>query len=205
MFQYYIKGFILGLAYLAPIGMQNLYVINSAIKSKGLEPYMVAGITIIFDISLSITCFFGVGAILNKWILFRELALLIGGIVVVVIGIKLLKTSPEIDYSIEQDKNIFKIVLTCFITTWINPQAIIDGSMLLGGFRVMLSLDHSIIFILGVCSASCLWFMGLAALVSKIKYKLNNKILKIINFICGIIIIYYGMNLEISFIKLQFF
>ncbi|MCR3760874.1 LysE family transporter [Clostridium felsineum] len=205
MFQYYIKGFILGLAYLAPIGMQNLYVINSAIKSKGLEPYMVAGITIIFDISLSITCFFGVGAILNKWILFRKLALLIGGIVVVVIGIKLLKTSPEIDYSIEQDKNIFKIVLTCFITTWINPQAIIDGSMLLGGFRVMLSLDHSIIFILGVCSASCLWFMGLAALVSKIKYKLNNKILKIINFICGIIIIYYGMNLEISFIKLQFF
>ncbi|CAG9709399.1 hypothetical protein [Clostridium neonatale] len=56
-----LRGFTIGLAYLAPIGMQNLYVINSALCRKRSQMYMVVFTTIFFDISLSLACFFGIG------------------------------------------------------------------------------------------------------------------------------------------------
>ena len=62
---YLFQGFLLGLAYVAPIGMQNIYVINSAIKSEKLKAYQVALVTSFFDISLALACFFGIGLIMN--------------------------------------------------------------------------------------------------------------------------------------------
>jgi len=81
-----------------------------------------------------------------------------------------------------------------------NPQAIIDGSLLLGGFRASLSYETSWYFILGSCMASVFWFTSLATLVSIFKRSFNKKSIKIINRICGIIIIYYGVRLGLNFV-----
>ena len=59
--KYFIQGLLLGISYVAPIGMQNLYVINSAMSNKKTDAYKIAFITIFFDISLAITCFWGTG------------------------------------------------------------------------------------------------------------------------------------------------
>ncbi len=56
MLSYFLQVFLLGLAYVAPIGMQNMYVINTAIRSNKLRAYQVAFITIFFDISLALAC-----------------------------------------------------------------------------------------------------------------------------------------------------
>lgn len=53
-----LKGLLFGLAYVAPIGMQNLYVINTALDQPRHRAYLIAGIVIFFDISLSLACFF---------------------------------------------------------------------------------------------------------------------------------------------------
>lgn len=37
MLEFLLQGFLLGLAYLAPIGMQNMYVINSAMRMGRLK------------------------------------------------------------------------------------------------------------------------------------------------------------------------
>ncbi len=57
----------LGIAYVAPIGMQNMYVINTAVSKNKTRAYQVALITIFFDISLAIACFFGMGLIMDKF------------------------------------------------------------------------------------------------------------------------------------------
>jgi L-lysine exporter family protein LysE/ArgO len=88
------------------------------------------------------------------------------------------------------------------MVTWVNPQAVIDGSLLLGGFRLSLPAEGSRLFILGVCSASFLWFTGITTLISAFRNVFNHKIIKIINIICGIIIIYYGLKLGLSFIQI---
>ncbi|MFZ5967725.1 MAG: LysE/ArgO family amino acid transporter [Bacillota bacterium] len=200
MLKYIVQGFTLGLAYLAPIGMQNLYVINSALRFNRIRAYQVAGITTFFDISLALACFFGVGAIIDRNEMLKMAVLLIGSMTVIYIGINLIRSQPELSTDIKMEESLSKIAWACFVVTWLNPQAIIDGSLLLGGFKASLPQGASQFFILGVCMASMLWFSGLVTLVSTFRNIFNDKILKGINTICGGIVIYYGLKLGFSFI-----
>ena len=59
---FYLQGLTMGLAYVAPIGMQNLFVINSALTKTRRKAVFTAIIVTIFDVALSLSCFFGVAA-----------------------------------------------------------------------------------------------------------------------------------------------
>ena len=61
----YLQGLTIGLAYVAPIGMQNLFVINSALTQPRRRALLTALIVIAFDISLALACFFGIGALVE--------------------------------------------------------------------------------------------------------------------------------------------
>lgn len=202
MLKYLIQGFMLGIAYVAPIGMQNIYVINTSITGNKLKAYQVAFITIFFDISLALACFFGMGALLEKSQVLKAIVLLIGCIAIIYIGVQLIRSIPDINQEIDVDKSLIQVISNCFMVTWVNPQAIIDGSLLLGGFRASLSYEASRIFILGVCIASLTWFMGITTIVSIFKKSFNSRIIKAINIICGAVIIYYGLRLGYNFLKI---
>ncbi|WP_315067506.1 LysE family transporter [uncultured Clostridium sp.] len=201
MIKYLLQGLLFGLAYVAPIGTQNLYVINTALKKSRLQTYKVALITIFFDISLAISCFFGIGFLIQKYFELKLVVLLLGCIIVTHIGIGLIKSASQVSDNEDIDNSLIRIIISCFAVTWLNPQAIIDGSLLLGGFNASLPLDMSRYFILGVCMASFLWFNSLAVFIVKFRNKLN-KIIKWINIICGVILIFYGLKLGYSFIQL---
>ena len=202
MIKYLLQGLLFGLAYVAPIGTQNLYLINTALRESKLKTYQVALITIVFDISLAISCFFGIGFLVNKFSILKEIILLAGSIVVIYIGIALiLSNSSEISENRSVNKSLIKTIISCFAVTWLNPQAIIDGSLLLGGFRTSLSSEMANFFIVGVCTASFIWFMTLATFVSKFRSKFAN-IIKWINVVCGITLIFYGFKLGYSFIQI---
>ena len=201
MLKTFLQGLLLGLSYVAPIGTQNLYVINSALQKTTAKAYKTAFITIFFDISLAISCFFGVGLIINKLPFLQTLLLLVGGFMVIYIGIGLLKYKPTLNTNIEIHSSTLKIISTCFIVTWLNPQAIIDGSLLLGSFRVSMPFDMSKYFIFGVCIASTLWFITLTTLILRFKNFFNLKSLIWLNRICGAVIVFYGAKLIISFLS----
>lgn len=202
MLKYLFQGFLLGLSYVAPIGMQNLYVINSAISKKFSRAILTAFITIFFDISLALVCFFGVGTMLQKSVIFKLAVLLFGSIIVIYIGIKLIISKIGSSAAAHTDDSIVKVILSCFTVTWINPQAIIDGSLLLGGFRISLPVAASNFFIFGSCLASFTWFTSLTVVTACFKQVINDKVIRVINIVCGIIITYYGVRLGVSFIKL---
>lgn len=199
---YLIQGLLLGFAYVAPIGVQNLFVINTAVTQSRRRTYTTALIVLFFDITLAIACFFGVGAIMSasEWI---ELIVLgIGSFVVLWIGLSLMRAKGSSDTDTKVDIPIIKVISTACVVTWFNPQALIDGSMMLGAFRASLPGQPGIMFIAGVCAASAIWWLGMSTVVSTFKTKITNKVLRIINIICGAIIIFYGAKLLISFIKL---
>jgi len=201
MTKYLIQGLLIGFAYVAPIGMQNLYVINTAATLSRKRAYQVALITVFFDITLALASFLGMGFLMERFEIIRLGVLLIGGIAVVIIGISLLRSNPELSKKLEVDKPLIKIIGACFAVTWLNPQALIDGTLLLGGFRASLDPEGARLFIIGVCLASLTWFTGLATVVSLLKSQFNLKVMKIINIICGSIIIYYGLKLILKFIQ----
>ncbi len=195
----YLQGLMMGLAYVAPIGVQNLFVINSAITQKRSKALIIALIVVFFDISLASACFFGIGFLMDKLYWLKLLVLFVGSIIVIYIGVGLLRSKNTLSENKNNDISLVKAITSACVVTWFNPQAIIDGTMMLGAFRATLSSELSLYFILGVTSASFIWFMGLSTFISLFSHKFNNKILRIINIICGIIIIFYGFKLLLSF------
>lgn len=191
---FYLQGLALGLAYVAPIGMQNLFVINSALTQTRLRALVTALIVIFFDVTLALACFFGIGLVMQKYPPVQLGILLLGGLVVVYIGISLLKSSVR-QIGSAQQMPLGKTVWAACVVTWFNAQAVIDGTMLLGAFKATMNHAQSLHFLFGVISASCLWFISLALIVSLAGSLITPRTLNLINKICGTVIIIYDIKL----------
>ena len=173
----FLQGFTIGLAYVAPIGLQNLFVINTALTQKKSRVYLTALIVTFFDVTLALACFFGIGAIMSAFEWLQMIVLGAGSLIVMWIGIGLLRAKDSMDTSTKVD-------------------------MLLGAFRTTLPKEHVAEFILGVNLSSFVWFFGISTILALFSAKFNDKVLRIINIICGAIIVFYGAKLFINFVQM---
>jgi L-lysine exporter family protein LysE/ArgO len=197
---YLLQGWLLGIAYVAPIGMQNMYLINTSIERERFRALQVALIIIFFDITLALACFWGIGQLIERFEPLKVLISVVGSLAVIWIGIGLIKSRPGDTATQDYHQSLIKVVSTCFAVTWLNPQALIDGTLLLGGFRATISGFHSTLFIFGVALASFMWFICLAMFVNSFKKSFSKKILIAINIICGVILVLFGLRLGTAFI-----
>lgn len=192
----------MGLAYVAPIGVQNLFVINSALVNSRQRALLTALIVIFFDVSLALACFFGIGAVMEHYVWLQAIILLIGSLIVIAIGVSLLRAKVAALGQVEAVTSIGKTVTSACVVTWFNPQAILDGTMMLGAFRTTLPATQSTTFISGVALASCLWFTGLTIFISVCSNRFTTNVMQNINRICGVVIVFYGVKLLLNFINM---
>lgn len=197
----YLQGLTMGLAYVAPIGLQNLFVINSALTQKRSRVYLTALIVILWDVSLGVSCFLGAGALMQALPWLQKVILGLGSLIVIWIGIGLLRSKASLEGGKDVNVPVWKLFTTAFVVTWFNPQAIIDGTMMLGAFHAALPAGESTRFILGVTSASCLWFTGVTTVLQLAGHRFSRNMLRIINLICGSVVIFYGGKLLWSFLQ----
>ena len=197
------QGLLFGIAYIAPIGLQNLFMINTALAQPRKRALRVALIVTFFDISLAVACFYCIGKLLELYPWLELIVLAIGSIIVMYIGITLLLSHGQsADQSKKDNRFSYKsAVLSAFSVAWLNPQALLDGTMLLGAFRISLATNVQNYFILGVAVASFIWFISLTTIVSVLKDRFQPRFLVLLNRICGVIIIIYGIKLLITFIQ----
>ncbi|KAA8816340.1 L-lysine permease [Bifidobacterium sp. UTCIF-37] len=216
----YIQGLTMGLAYIAPIGMQNLFVINSALTRTRRNALITALIVIFFDMALSLSCFFGIGALMqaNPWL--ETIVLGLGGLVVIRIGMGLVlpkrkrqgdaagaepvSAAAPADQSAPSKhlgmRGLLDTIGTACAVTWFNPQAIIDGTLMLGAFAATLNAGQTTPFITGVETASVLWFLGVTLVVNAFAHKFSPKVIDVLNRVCGGVITLYGIKLLVDFV-----
>ena len=187
----YLQGLAIGLAYVAPIGMQNLFVINAALTQPRRRLVPIALIVIFFDI----------GALVERFSLLQAAVLAAGGLVVCWIGVGLIREKPSMDQSVDMDIPLPKIAAKAFVVTWLNPQALIDGTLLYGSFRAGHPGADSTLLVLGSATASCLWFSGVTLLISLFSARFSDRVLRIINVVCGSVILVYGLRLILQFLR----
>lgn len=199
---YFIQGLTMGLAYVAPIGLQNLFVINTALSQPRRRVYLTALIVIFFDVTLALACFFGVGALMERSRLLSMMVLCAGSLIVIYIGISLLRDKGAADQGADVNVPLLKVVGTACVVTWFNPQALIDGSMMLGAFKASLPVGCSAAFISGVACASCTWFLGISTVISLFCARITPRALRIINMVCGLVILFYGVKLGVNFVQM---
>ena len=199
----YLQGLTMGLAYVAPIGLQNMFVINTALSQPRTRAYLTALIVIFFDITLGLACFLGAGALMSALPWLQKIILAVGSLIVIYIGVGLFRSNASMDSSTDVNMPLLKVATTACVVTWFNPQAIIDGTMMLGAFRASLPAGTDLFFIGGFASASALWFLGVTTVLSLFSAHFNDKILNFINKVCGVVIVGYGLKLLWSFVQLM--
>ena len=92
----YFQGLTMGLAYVAPIGLQNLFVINTALTQKRSRAYVTALIVIFFDVTLGLACFLGAGALMQALPWLQKVILAVGSAIVIYIGVGLLRARASL-------------------------------------------------------------------------------------------------------------
>lgn len=198
MISIYLQGLSIGIAYVAPIGMQNLFVINSVMSQSFKRAMAIVMIVIALDIPLGISCFLGAGALMEAMPWLQRIILGIGGLLVIYIGVGLIRAQAELSSGKDVNQPLWKVAISAFIVTWINPQALIDGTLMLGAFRASLPVGGDSYFMAGFASASFLWFNCLAVAVYLLGSKINGQFLTWLNRICGTVIILYGIKLLVN-------
>ncbi len=173
----YWQGLLIGFAFVAPIGMQNVYVFNNGLSYKLSRAWLYTFLVWVFD----------------------ALFCLAAGLLTAYIGWGIIRAANQRALTSDDNKvSLKQAITTAFVVSWANPQALIDGTMMLGASRGTLTLAESVFFIIGVVSASFIWDMGMTTAFNVFRHKIPDRLLLWINLISGIIVVVYGIFLFVE-------
>ena len=195
----YLRGILVGFAFVAPIGMQNIYMFNNALSNKMSKALLYNFLVWFCDALFSFAAFYGIGALISANEIVKIIVMLIGGALTSYIGFNIVRSAKQTAIGSDSKKQTLKqALMTALIVSWGNPQAMIDGTMMLGASRATLTFEQSILFITGVITASFIWDHGITIGSNLLRDKLPKKFLLAINLISGIIVAVYGLYLILT-------
>lgn len=195
----YLRGILIGFAFVAPIGMQNIYMFNNALSNKMSKALLYNFLVWFCDALFSFAAFYGIGALISTNEIVKIIIMLVGGALTSYIGFNIIRSAKQTAIGSDSKKQTLKqALITALIVSWGNPQAMIDGTMMLGASRATLTFEQSILFITGVITASFIWDHGITIGFNLLRDKLPKKFLLAINLISGIIVAVYGLYLILT-------
>lgn len=195
----YLRGILVGFAFVAPIGMQNIYMFNNALSNKMSKALLYNFLVWFCDALFSFAAFYGIGALISANEIVKIIVMLVGGALTSYIGFNIIRSAKQTAIGSDSKKQMLKqALMTALIVSWGNPQAMIDGTMMLGASRATLTFEQSILFITGVVTASFIWDHGITIGFNLLRDKLPKKFLLAINLISGIIVAIYGLYLILT-------
>ena len=185
-----IKGFLLGLSLIVPIGSQNSMLLTQG-ANKDYHLF-TASLFIIYDVLLITLGVLGGGLLLTSSALFFNLVTW-GGIVFLG-GYGAMSFKNAIFYYRQkndifyQKKSLKVIILISLAVTFLNPMAYIDTIVVIGSVGGQYTDDIQIYFIVGTIFSSVVWFLTLAIGAAKLSPQLNKPTVKcIIDVLIGMI------------------
>lgn len=195
----YLRGILIGFAFVAPIGMQNIYMFNNALSNKMSKALLYNFLVWFCDALFSFAAFYGIGTLISANEIVKIIVMLVGGALTSYIGFNIIRSAKQTAIGSDSKKQTLKqALMTALIVSWGNPQAMIDGTMMLGASRATLTFEQSILFITGVVTASFIWDHGITIGFNLLRDKLPKKFLLAINLISGIIVAIYGLYLILT-------
>src|SRR5699024_5094066 len=90
---FFLKGILMGFAFVAPIGMQNIFVFNNAMSNTTRRAVFNSLFIWLFDALFSLVAFYGIGALIVQNDAVRLAIMGIGGFLILWIGYTILKSA----------------------------------------------------------------------------------------------------------------
>lgn len=195
-------GMLLGLSIIISIGAQNLFIIQQAIRNE--YTYICALTCFVCDVILIIMGATGVSALFIEFPILKTFILLTGIVFLIWYGIKAIKRGIVGDVVSEQfdslkksveSNSLIKILLLGLSFSLLNPAAILDTIVIIGGSANHYLSHEKYLFVAGTISASFVWFFGLAAFTRHLSSKITNHLFwRALDFISGGLMLGIALN-----------
>lgn len=197
IFEFLYKGLILGFSVAAPVGPIGILCINRTIN-KNFTAGFVCGLgAATADLVYGLIAGLGLTAI-SSFLIDRKLWIQVIGLgFLIYIGIKIImKREKEIQFNSIADKGLLKDYLSTLVLTIANPMTILFFIAVFAGLGLAETINgfySAIQLVLGVFIGSSIWWIFLSGLTNKLKMKINKKILRKIDLVSGISILFFGL------------
>ncbi len=197
------KGFLLGLALSAPIGVIGIWCIQRSIQ-YGFRYGLTTGLgATLADLCFAMLAAIGFTKIIEPWLQDNPWPTIIGATLIIYMGVQtLLNAKPNSAVSSNKAPTLLKSFLSPFLLIMTHPAAIF---IFLGVFNAVgIGLDDSTAWLsigqllLGIFVGALCWWSFLSGLSVFLGKKMTPKILTRFNYISGVIVIVLGLLLAIS-------
>ncbi len=191
-----LKGISIGFSIAAPIGPIGVLCIRRTLQ-KGKASGFISGLGASSASFLyGVTLIFGLSLFSNILISGQFWLRLIGGIFLILMGLRILRSQFELGQEKSSSRNLFQDYISTFFLNLTNPITLISYFAIFSsyGFEDGQAVNSSTAFLLmGIFMGSALWWAILSNGISFFRNKLSRTSLMYINRIAGLIVISFGL------------
>lgn len=160
----YVQGFALSAGLIVAIGAQNVFVLTQG--ARGHRPWLVAGACTACDAVLIAAGVGGVGALAAGSPGISGLLALGGALFLLAYGLRAFQSAAKGESLGLSDElpqpSVRVILLSALGVSLLNPHALLDTVVLIGGLSSRLDANGRLWFGLGAVTASACWFFSLS-------------------------------------------
>lgn len=223
------SGLIIGVLIAAPVGPVNIVCIQRTIERGFWGGFAAGLGAVLADGVIASIAAFGITAISGVMSTYQQEIQLIGGLIMVAFGIKLYRAKPKlgiptrtswaqlrriVDWVPERLRPALRfqiwrilphasVIPQTFFLTITNPGAILGLFAIFGGLGSVIggfkNYFEALTLVVSVMAGSLLWWAGLSRLIEKLRYRINENRLKIINQVAGVALLAFGGLLFFQF------
>ncbi len=199
-----LKGFIISILLGVPAGPVGVLTIQNTLKS-GFKSGLMTGLgSAVADVVFAVVGAFGVHFISDFLVENQVYIAIFGGILLCILGTySILKKPKALQATESQDlcskENVIGFTSALMISIT-NPATILAFMFAFSTFSLAdnLTFFDASMLVLGVLIGAIVWWVTLAGLATKFKEKIKNKTNKILNVICGVIMIAFGIGMFVK-------
>jgi len=197
LLEFAVIGFAIGIITSAPVGPVNIMAIQHAVQ-RGFRPGFTVGLgAMLADTVYAAVAIFSVSAVTSFIDTQVDLIKIIGGLVLILFGLKVINTHPQLTADANgKHRSIFGDMAAAFLMVLTNPGAAFAFVAIVGGLGDWRPESGDAVgalsMVAGVAAGASFWWAGLSAVVTKYRHTINDQWLDRANQIAGTILIGFG-------------
>lgn len=194
-------GLIVGVLIAAPVGPVNVLCIQRAIE-RGFWGGVAAGIgSVLGDGLIALCAGLGVGTISGAVQDHRAVIQVVGGLALILFGIRLYFSAPRIRMTTEAEASAARLsdyawdIPQTFLLTVTNPGAVLGLFAVFGGISTFVEVHSTIdvlLMVAAIVTGSMLWWITLSNLIGRYRHLIDATRLHTINRIAGLLLAAFG-------------
>jgi threonine/homoserine/homoserine lactone efflux protein len=196
MLSLFFKGALIGFSIAAPVGPIGILCINRTLRS-GLTVGLLSGLgAAVADALYGCIAGFGLVVVSHFLLSHQKIIQLLGGFFLLYLGIKTFIASPANQAAHDSATSLWQDFSSTLVLTLTNPATIMSFIAIyasLGIVEAGASLTEALTIVLGVFVGSLAWWLVLCGTINRIRHKLSEILLVIINQMSGIILMGLGL------------